>query len=120
MFVICIQTRRAQSTETHPLWSGDPRKGHDIGIIRLDAPTCGTPIPFIGGRQSTGQTNQFLGFGRTGTNEPFSESLLVGDFVTKSPAVCSQANAQTTGWVSSSTFCTVGPGGNGGLCEGET
>lgn len=115
---MCIQIRKAASTHTHPLWTGDPRKGHDIGVIKLDSPTCGMPVPQLGGQQATGQANLFLGFGRESDNGPFATSLLIGEFVTQSPKVCYQANARSTGWVSSSSFCTQGPGGNGGICEG--
>lgn len=55
---------------THPKWSGDPRRGFDLALIRLAEPVTNVGPTAINRRRSEfGQPATFVGFGRTGTGD---------------------------------------------------
>eukprot|EP00210_Caulerpa_lentillifera_P005705 g5456.t1 len=71
-----IQKRKPVLTIIHESYTGDPKDGFDIAMIKLNKPTCLKPVPFIGRQTSPGEVYTLLGFGRTGPKLPFSTALL--------------------------------------------
>lgn len=54
----------------HPKWSGDPRRGFDLALIRLAEPvTDVAPTSLNRKKNEFGQSATFVGFGRTGTGD---------------------------------------------------
>lgn len=114
-----IEIKNTLMSSAHPDWNGFSQDGNDIAVLRMDSPTCVAPIPSIGGPVLTGQNTTYLGFGRTSVSGPFSTDLLFGEFTTQAASTCTSNGAAPVGTGAVSTFCTRGPGGNGGLCEGD-
>lgn len=71
-----IQKRKPVLTIIHESYTGDPRGGYDIAVIKLNKPSCLEPVPFIGRQTDAGEVYILLGFGRTGFNAPFATALL--------------------------------------------
>lgn len=70
-----IQKRTPVATLVHEKYTGDPRDGYDIALVKLNNDSCLKPVPFLGRQTAPGEVYILLGFGRTGPNEPFASTL---------------------------------------------
>lgn len=114
-----IERRNTMSTVIHPFWSGVKKSGNDLALLKMDYPTCVERFPAIGSQSTLAQTNLFLGFGRTSTDGPFPNDLLVGNFKTFDAQICQQNQATPLFAHPGASFCAKNEKGNGGTCEGD-
>jgi len=102
----------------HGNYTGDPREGNDIAVVKFAGETCMKPIPFLGKPSVEGETYLILGYGRTGVFEPLAGGLLAGNQTNFDIATCNADGVDPP--LDEGRLCTQSPKCNcPSICEGD-
>lgn len=112
------QTRKTRKAVRPDTWTGDVLDGSDLAILILNETTCAKPVPFIGGDLEHKDKVQFVGFGRTSNEGPFSNVLQAGLFTFVKNKRCAK-NFDLRTKPNFKTLC-LRSSDVGGVCSGNT
>lgn len=113
-----VQRRPVTAVYPHESYTGDPREGNDIAIVRFSGGTCMKPIPFLGGIPFPGETYLILGYGQTGPFEPLAGGLLGGNQTNFEIAECNADGIDPP--LDEGRICTQAPDCNcPSICSGD-
>lgn len=112
-----VQQRPVTTIYVRDEWTGDPRDGYDIAVVKFSGGTCLEAIPFLGRETAFNETYIILGYGKSGPFEQLAGGLLGGNQTNFDIETCNQSIDPPIG---EERVCTQSPLCNcPSICDGD-